>query len=247
MLNVWRRNLDSYRKFYVVSLVGSLGDPLFFLVALGFGLGAFLGNIEGMPYVEFIAPGLVVSSAMFSSAFECTYGSFLRMIYQKTYDAIIATPVEIDEVIAGDILWGASKAVISGSIVALVVLTLGLVDSPAFLLAPLLIFTVGFVFASLAMLTTSVVPNFESFNYFFQLFLAPMFFFSGIFFPLNNFPPAVQTIAQVLPLTHAVSLSRALVSGKFQPGHLIDVLFLISIGLIAFFLSIKLAHKRLVK
>lgn len=246
-LKVWRRNFDTYRKFYLVSLIGSLGDPLLFLVAMGFGLGAFLGKIEGAPYIQFIAPGLIVSSAMFSATFECTYGSFLRMMYEKTYDAIIATPVDIEDVISGDIIWGATKALISGGIVSLVVLSLGLVKSLGFVLIPLLIFAVGFLFASLAMLVTSLTPNFESFNYFFQLFITPMFFFSGIFFPLKKLPVLVQKIANFLPLTHAVKISRALVVGDLSWNLLDSFALIIGPGLVIFYAAIILVRKRVIK
>jgi len=103
-LRVWQRDRDAYMKYYKLSLLGSLGDPLLYLFAMGYGLGRFLEQMEGMSYMAFIAPGLVISSAMFSASFECTYSAFLRMIYMKTYDAILATPLTIEDVVAGDIL-----------------------------------------------------------------------------------------------------------------------------------------------
>ena len=211
---VWQRDRDAYRKFYKVSLVGTLGDPLLYLVGMGYGLGRFLHGMEGASYPAFLAPGLVVSSAMFAASFECTYGSYLRMIYLKAYDAILATPLTLEDVVAGDILWGTTKGVINGMIMFLVVLALGLVRSPWAAAVPVLLVLVSFLFASLSMIVTSWVPNFETFNYYLTLFLTPMFFFSGVFFPLDRFPPWVGAVSRGLPLTYAVEISRALIAGR---------------------------------
>ena len=246
-LRVWQRNRDAYMKFYKVGLVGSLGDPILYLLAMGYGLGNFLEQMEGMSYVKFIAPGLVISSAMFSASFECTYGSYLRMIYLKTYDAIIATPLSIEDVVVGDILWGATKGIINGMIMFLVIWAFGLIDSYWAIGIPLLIALVSFLFASLSMITTAFVPNFEAFNYYITIFLTPMFFFSGVFFPLTKLPPWVTTLSKFLPLTYSVDISRALIYGT--PSWIIAwwTLLLSVPALISFGLAVNLVKRRVIK
>jgi len=246
-LRVWQRDRDAYLKFYKVSLVGSLGDPVLYLVAMGYGLGRFLQGMEGMSYPAFLAPGLVISSAMFAASFECTYGSYLRMIYLKAYDAIIATPLTLEDVVAGDILWGTTKGVLNGMIMFLVVLALGLVRSPWATAVPLLLVVVSFLFASLSMIVTSWVPNFETFNYYLTLFLTPMFFFSGVFFPLDRFPDWVGLLSRGLPLTYAVEISRGLIYGRLSWDLLAAAAALIFPALLLFTAAVHRMKKRVIK
>lgn len=246
-LRVWQRDRDAFLKFYKVSLVGTLGDPILYLLAMGYGLGRFLQQMEGMSYVQFIAPGLVISSSMFAASFECTYGSYLRMIYLKTYDAIIATPLNIEDVVAGDILWGTTKGIFNWMIMFLVVWGFGLVDSTWAAGIPLLILLVSFLFASLSMITTSLVSGFEAFNYYITLFLTPMFFFSGVFFPLTKLPPWVTLLSKFLPLTYAVEISRSLIYGRPSWGLVWGTLILLAPSLILFSLAVNLVKRRVIK
>ncbi len=246
-LRVWQRDRDAYMKFYKVSLIGTLGDPILYLLAMGYGLGQFLQQMEGMSYTEFIAPGLVISSSMFAASFECTYGSYLRMIYLKTYDAIIATPLNIEDVVAGDILWGTTKGFLNGMIMFLVTWAFGLVDSSWALGIPLLIILVSFLFASLSMITTAFVPGFEAFNYYVTLFLTPMFFFSGVFFPLTKLPEWVTILSKVLPLTYAVEISRALIYGNPSWILVWGSLLLFIPSLLLFILAVNLVKRRVIK
>src|SRR5512135_1127351 len=158
---VWRRNLDVFRKTIYVNFFPSIFEPILYLFAFGFGLGGFIQNIEGVTsYVQFLAPALVAIAVMTGSFFECTYSSFVRMYYQKTFDAIIATPVSVEEVIAGELLWGATRGAINGTIVLAVVAAYdaafnkGLISSPWAFLVPLLAFVGSLLFASLGMCFT---------------------------------------------------------------------------------------------
>lgn len=246
-LRVWQRNFDVWKKSLGVSLLGSLGEPVLYLMAMGFGLGAYLGKINGIPYIHYIAPGLILSSGMYSATYECTYGSFLRMIHLKTYDAITATPVSLEEVIAADILWGTTKCLISGAIMFLACLLFGLIHSFwAMGIFPILILG-GFLFSSIAMWITSKAKTFEWFNYYLELFITPMFFFSGIFFPLDHFPQWMRTLANFLPLTHAVRSARNLVEGTLKAETLFTFIFLGAVGLIIFNIAISSVKKRLTK
>ena len=245
---VWRRDQDVFMKTYKVNFIPPLIEPLFYLVGLGFGLGGFVQPQEGLDYIVFIAPALVAISMMFSSFFECTYGSFVRMYYQKTFDAIIATPVSLEEVIAGELLWGATKSLINSSIVLAVVLLFGLVSNPLFLLVPLLSFLVGLLFSAIAMCFTAIVPNIDSFNYPSFLFITPMFILSGTFFSITTLPGLAQIAANVFfPLYHAVALTRALGVGRLGVAQLLNLSWLLVTTPFFFVLSINLMKKRLIK
>lgn len=251
---VWHRNFDVFTKTIKVNFLPSLLEPILYLLAFGFGLGGFIPSIQGQSYIAFIAPALVAISVMNGSFFECTFASFVRMYFQKTFDGIVATPVSVEEVVAGELLWGATRATFNTTIVLAVVAAFGLISSPLFLLVIPLAFFGGLMFASMAMCFTSVAPNIDFFNFPSFLFLTPMFFLCGTFFPLTSLPSAAQGIAMaILPLTHVVNLTRGLVSGHLEsilglnPTALIAISFAWIIGVTLFFfiLSINLMKKRL--
>jgi lipooligosaccharide transport system permease protein len=245
---VWRRNLDVFMKTIRVNFLPSLIEPLLYLLALGLGLGGFVQPIEGVPYVNFIAPALVAISIMYGSFFECTYASFVRMYFQKTFDAIIATPVSVEEVIAGELIWGATRATINSTTVLAVVAAFGLISSPLFLLVPLLAFLGGLLFSSIAMCFTAVASNIDFFNYPAFLFVTPMFLLSGTFFPLSTLPLAVQTGVQIfLPLKHVVSITRGLILGNVEASMLLSLVWILVGTFVFFVLSINLMKKRLIR
>lgn len=244
---VWLRDKDVFMKTIKVSFIPPFLEPLLYLIAMGFGLGTYVGSIKGIPYAMFIAPALISISMMNSSFFECTYGSFVRMYYQKTFDAIIATPLNIEEVILGEILWGSTKSVINASIILLVVSLFQLVKLPESLLIIPLSFLVGIVFASIAMCFTAIVPTIESFNYPTFLFITPMFLFSGTFFPISMLPKTLQSISFIVfPLTHAVHISRSITLGNMGLDNVPSLIWLTSVGLALTILSINLMRKRLI-
>jgi len=210
----------------------------------------------GQPYIYFLAPALVAIAVMNGSFFECTFASFVRMYFQKTFDAIVATPVSVEEVVAGELLWGATRSTINTTIVLTVVAAFGLVSGPLFLLVIPLAFFGGLMFASMAMCFTSVAPNIDFFNFPSFLYITPMFLLSGTFFPLTVLPEAIQTIAfTILPLTHLVGLTRALTLGKMEPllgltpGVLtaLSLVWMLAAAVAFFFLSIFLMRRKLVK
>jgi lipooligosaccharide transport system permease protein len=245
---VWLRNFNVFMKTYMVNFIPPLVEPLFYLVGLGFGLGGFVRPQEGLRYIAFIAPALVAVSMMYSSFFECTYASFVRMYYQKTFDAIIATPVNLDEVIAGEILWGATKSFINSTIVLIVIIIFGLVSSPLFLLIPPLSIIIGLLFASIAMCFTAIIPNIDAFNYPSFLYITPMFILSGTFFTISGMPHALQLFAKLaFPLYHAALLSRALALGRIGQHLWFSIGWILIFTPIFFVLAINLMKKRLIK
>jgi lipooligosaccharide transport system permease protein len=245
---VWTRDQDVFMKTYKVNFLPPLIEPIFYLVGLGFGLGAFVQPQEGLPYIVFIAPALVATQMMYASFFECTYASFVRMYFQKTFDAIIATPISLEEVIAGELLWGASKSLINSTIVLAVISAFGLVSSPLSLLILPLSFLVGLLFSGIAMCVTAITPNIDSFNYPAFLFITPMFILSGTFFSIATLPANVQVVAKIFfPLTHAVALTRALAVGRISASLLLDLAWFLPTTPFFFILSINMMKKRLIK
>jgi len=242
-IRVWQRNRDVFFRLWHSEAPGVIAEPIIILLAMGLGLGAYVGMVDGQKYIEFIAPGIIASYAMFSASFECTYGSFVRMEFQKTYDAIIATPLSVEDVIAGEIFWGATRSLMTGTVILAIAAAFQLVHSPWAVLIPLLCFLEGIMFASIAIFFTSFAPAIYSFNYYFTLFITPMFFFSGVFFPLSSFPTIVQNLSWVAPLTPVVRLSRALIHGEIQL-NLLWALALIVVLATLFFSSALVTMRR---
>ena len=216
---VLQRHWTVYTKLYKTSFALNFIEPVLYLVAMGMGLGVFVNDINGQPYIKFIAPGIIASSSMFAAVYECTYGTYIRMTFQKTFDAILATPVSIDDLTAAELAWAAVKSVIYGLTIMIVVALFGLVDSPLLLLTVPFIFLCGLIFAEVSMITTALVPGIDSFSYFYTLFMTPLFLFSGIFFPVETLPKVVADLAWFTPLYHLVNICRA-----FSAGHISGVI-----------------------
>ena len=243
---VFQRNLTVFSKLYKSSLALNFAEPALYLWALGLGLGAYVKEINGVPYIKFIAPGMIGSSAMFAAVYETTYGTFVRMTYQKTFDAILATPVNIYDLVAGELMWGAAKSVLYGTIIMVVISIFGLVDSAAVIAALPLLFVSGIIFSEISMIFVAIVPGIDSFNYFYTLFMTPMFLFSGIFFPLDTLPPLVAKIAFFTPLYHMVNVCRS-----FAQGHIMavwqDVLWLLVVAVILAPYPFRLMKRRIIR
>ncbi|MEW5746435.1 MAG: ABC transporter permease [Nitrospirota bacterium] len=243
---VWQRHLTVYTKLYKSSFALNFIEPILYLAAMGLGLGAFVTEVKGMPYINFIAPGIIASSAMFAAIYECTYGTYVRMMFQKTFDAILATPVNIDDLTAGEMMWGATKSVFYGTTIIIVIALFGLVASPLVVLVIPLLFVSGIIFAEISLVFVAKVPGIDSFNYFYTLFMTPMFLFSGIFFPLDTMPPVVTQIAFFTPLYHLVNICRAFALGN--PGAALwDVVWILAVAAIIAPYPFRLMRKRILK
>jgi lipooligosaccharide transport system permease protein len=243
---VWQRNFTVYTKLYKSSMALNFVEPILYLVALGLGLGAFVKEINGVPYIKFIAPGIIASSSMFAATFECTYGTYVRMTFQKTFDAILATPVNLDDLIAGELMWGATKSMLYGTIIMLVISLFRLVDSPLIIFAIPILFLSGLIFAAISVMVTAIVPGIDSFNYFYTLFMTPMFLFSGIFFPLDSLPPVVSKIAFFTPLYHLVNICRSFSSGLLHVT-IWDIIWIFAVVIILSPYPFRLMRKRVIK
>jgi lipooligosaccharide transport system permease protein len=246
-LHVWRRNLLVWRKLAIPSMLGNLADPMIYMVGLGYGLGAMLAEVDGMPYIAFLATGIVCSSTMTSASFEAMYSGFSRMHVQKTWDAIMNAPVGLDDIVLGEAVWAASKSFLSGMAVLLVAWALGFVHSATALWVIPVVFLTGLVFASLGLIMTALSPSYDFFMYYFTLVITPMMLVSGVFFPVSQLPAPVQAAAQFLPLSHAVALTRPLMSGGV-PSHIaLHLLVLAGYALAGFAAALVLTRRRLLK
>lgn len=240
---VFQRNLSVYKKLYRSSIVLNFVEPILYLIAFGYGFGSLVGEIEGVSYSKFIAPGIIASSTMFASTYESTYGTYVRMQIQRTFDAILSTPVTVNDLILGELLWGAFKSVFYGSIMVFTLLLLGFLDSPKSILSIPVLFLSGLIFSEISIMVTSFVPGVDSFNYFYTLFMTPMFLFSGVFFPVSSLPPALREISDFIPLYHLTSILRAYSYGLCP--SLMHFLYLLSMGLLLFFPPILLMRRRI--
>jgi lipooligosaccharide transport system permease protein len=241
------RNYDVFFKTWKTSLIPPFLDPLFYLVGMGYGLGALVVKIQGMSYIHFIAPALIASVMMTAPFFENAIGSYVRLYYQKTFDAMVSSPVSIEDVATGEILYGAMRALIQGVSILLVVVAFGLIKSPLALFIPLLCVFAGFVNGAIALSYMTYIPAISYVDYFFTVVMTPMFIFAGTFFPVSQLPVWAQKAAYFMPLYHIVNVTRALSTGtnlETIPG---DLLWLFICGLIFYIFSLYRMNKRMRK
>ncbi len=245
-LAVWRRNVLVWRKLIGPSLLINFGEPLIYLMGLGLGLGLFIGRMSGLPYLTFLASGIVASSAMNTASFEGMYSVYTRMVPQRTYDSMLATPIDVDDIIAGEMLWCATKATIASTAILLVAALLGAVQHPSAVLAVPAAFLIGLCFAGPAIVMTAFSRGYDFFSYYFTLVITPMFMLCGVFYPTSSLPEWLQGAVQVLPLTHAVALVRPLVAGQMLARPALHILVLIVYAAVSYYLAVVLVRKRLI-
>jgi len=246
-LAVFRRNFLVWKKLAIPSLLGNLADPMIYLFGLGYGLGSLLPQINGVSYIAFLASGTVCASTMNAASFEALYSAFSRMHVQRTWEAIMNAPVTLEDVMAGELLWAAAKATLSGAAILVVIAVLGFVASPLALWALPVIFVTGLAFAALGLIVTAVAPSYDFFMYYFTLFITPMVLLCGVFFPADQLPPLVQAVGSWLPLTHAVALVRPLLFGEIPAGIGGHLAALLAVAAAAFWIALTLIRRRLLK
>ncbi len=243
---VWRRNLRVFSKLWKGALLPNFFDPLLYLLALGFGLGTYLQQVEGIPYEKFIGSGLLASSVMWAASFETTWNIYFKMQETRLYDAILTTPVEVEDVVLAEIAWAATRALIYGSAFLVVVALFGLVDSPWAVVLPPFLFLGGACFATMGMTFTTVVARVELYSYYYTVLITPLFLFSGIFYPLDGLPGWAQTVAWFTPLYHLVEISRGLVLGPDLLDVLGNALWLAALTAALFVVPVRAMRRRLV-
>ena len=247
---VWQRNFSIYQQNWKISFVPPLLEPLLYILAFGVGLAVMVGDItyqeQRLSYTHFIAPALVSVAIMYNAFFETTYNSFVRMYYQKTFDALLATPLNLEEIILGEMLWAATKSIIAAVLMGIVIAGFGFFSFPGSLLVILLAALGGLLFAGLGMICTALVPGIETFNLPIFLGITPMFLFSGTFFPLQNLPAWAQNMAELLPLTHLVALVRGCSLHIWSYELLFSVVYLLVATLLVLPVAIALMVRRIV-
>ncbi|PPE65339.1 ABC transporter permease [Caldimonas caldifontis] len=244
---VWpvvQRNLLVWRKLALPSLLGNIAEPLIVLVAFGYGLGSLVGEVQGLPYIVFLASGSICMSTMYAASFESLYSAFSRMHVQKTWDGIMNAPVSLDDILFAEMLWAALKALFSAVAIVGVLIVLGISRQPTLLLALPLLFVVGVTFASVALVFNALARNYDFFTYYFTLVLTPMTFLSGVYFPLEQLPDALRLVAQALPLTAAVEIVRPLVVGQWPVEWLRPLLVLSLYAVGGYYVALALTRRR---
>ncbi len=244
---VWRRNLLVWRKLAVASVIGNIAEPMITLLAFGYGLGSLLQQIEGVPYIEYLASGSICMSVMMAASFESLYSAFSRMHVQKTWEALLNTPLELDDIVLAEMLWAASKAMISGLAILLVLFVLGIGLHPTTLLVPPLLLMVGVCFASIALIVNAIAKAYDFFTYYFTLVLTPMIFLSGVYYPTTQLPVWLQSVAGILPLGAAVRLVRPLLLGSAPDDPFKDLAILLVYAVVGFYIATILTRRRLLK
>ena len=243
-VSVWRRNFLVWRKLLAASVLTNLADPLIMLFGLGYGLGALLPSVEGMSYMAFFAAGTLCSATMFSASFEAMFSGFSRMHGQKTWEGILYAPLVIDDIVAAEIAWAASKAWLSGSTILAVAALAGLAASPLAVLALPVAFLVGLAFAAVGTIMTVLAKNWDFFSFYMTLVMTPMIMISGVFFPAQQLPGPLLAAAQALPLYHGVQLVRPLVAGRLPDDAVLHIGVLLGYAAAGYLIALRFARKR---
>ena len=246
-LPIWRRHLLVWWKVAIPSILGHLADPLIYMLGLGYGLGSLIPEMGGTSYMLFLAGGTLCYSTMNSASFEALYSGFSRMHHQRTWDAILNTPITLDDIVLSEILWAATKSLMSGAAVLLVIWIMGMSHTLLSLWTIPLALLIGLCFAALGLIMTALAPSYDFFMYYFTLVITPMMMLSGVFFPVDQLPLALQSVSAVLPLTHAIDLARPMLIGNMPNNILLHIAVLLTYTLIGFYVSLVLFRLRLSK
>ncbi len=245
-LAVWRRNLTMYRRTWKLNILPNFFEPILYLVSIGIGVGAYVSEMGGTSYVAFLAPGLVAVAAMNGASFEVTYNAFVRLNFEKTYASMLTTPVQPEDVLAGEVLWAVTRASIYGTCFFVVIAAAGLAPLPAALLALPLVPLTGLLFAAIGIAFSLRIPSIDLFSFYFTLFITPLFLFSDIFFPLQERLSGVWLrVAEALPLLHPVRLIRSAFRGEFAPVLLWDLLYIVALSAALLWLAARVTRRRL--
>ena len=239
-----QRNLLVWRKLAIPSIVGNIAEPLITLVAFGYGLGSLIGDVQGLPYIQFLASGSIAVSCVLAATFEALYSAYSRMQVQKTWDSIMNAPIALDDIVFAEMLWAAMKSLFSVAAIMLVLVALGISRAPTLLVALPVLGFVGITFASLALVFNALAQGYDFFTYYFTLVITPMTFLSGVYFPVAQMPDWLQAVAGALPLTAAVDLVRPLVIGEWPADVARPMATLAAYAVGGYYLALVLTRRR---
>lgn len=244
---IWRRNFMVWRRLIHESVLGNIAEPVITLLAFGYGLGSMLPPIEGVTYITFLASGAICMNTWNAATFESLYSAFTRMHVQRSWEAMMNAPLSLDDVITAEMAWAATKSLFTAIAVLLVIFALGISREPTMILALPLLFLVGIAAAAIGLVINALARNYDFFTYYFTLVVTPMWFLSGVFFPVTQLPPWLQAVSDVLPLTAAVALVRPLVLGRLPEAPWVYIGVLLLYIAIAFYFAVVLSRRRLLK
>lgn len=244
---VWERNARVFVTLWKFNFIPALVEPLLFIFVFGIGIGSYIQEMQGVPYLEFVAAGILATAAFMQATFECTYGSYFRMRMQNTFEGIISTPISAAEVGLAEISWGATRGLINSAMVFLILLLMGVFSNWQSLLIPLLTFMAAFNFAAIAIIVTSRIAQMEYFHFYFAGFVVPAQFICGTFFPISRFPVPVQYVAWLIPLSSFIDLSRALMLDRVTISQLWELLWVVGSTLVLTELAVRSMSHRLVR
>ncbi len=240
------REVVNFSSYWRSTTFSSTVEPTIYLLAFGFGFGSLVSRIGGYRYVEFVATGTVATAVLFSSAFPAMFGTFVKYKFQRTYDAILAAPVDTEELVTAEALWIATRAAVYGCVPLIVAMAFGLDPSWGMLAVPLIAWVAGFGWACFGIMVAGFASSFENFNYIVSAVLTPLFLVAGTFFPLNRLPEWAQTLAELNPLHHCVVLVRHAVFGFHPLSDLGSVAFLVAFGLVLWRVAIHAMERKLI-
>ncbi len=245
-LSVWQRNLEVYIRLWKMHMVAPLIEPIFTVFAFGWGIGSLIAaRVEGVPYLSFVGAGVLAFTVIMRALFETTYGAYFRMVYQSTYDAILATPVDVESLAFAEICWAVTKAAIDSLVILLILVLFGAATSVFAVLAPLPLIIGSFFIAGLSLGVTAHIHDIDSFNLYMAIFFSTLFV-CGAWFPIEVLPPALRLIAWAIPLTSAIDLARALLTGRFFLRHLYETIYLLLMALVMMEWALRSLRRRMV-
>jgi lipooligosaccharide transport system permease protein len=241
------RHWKVYRKYFWSNILPTFVEPCFFIFSLGVGLGSYVTNIDGLTYATYMSPGLAVSASMFTAFFESSYGFYVRLTMDGIYKAILTTPISPREIILGELIWVSIKGAVMGFAVAAVMVLFGFLPVSWNILGVLPVgFLVGAGCGSMGLISAAMIKNISQFQTVYTVIISPLFFFSGIFFPINKLPETLQIVAHISPLYHGVVLNQQLLwvrlDGMLWAQHLAELVIL---DLILLFFAYRMVHKKL--
>lgn len=241
------RNLLVWKKLAVPSVIGNIAEPLITLVAFGYGLGSMIGQVEGLPYIVYLASGSLAVSCALAATFEGLYSAYSRMEVQKTWESIMNAPIALDDIVFAELLWAAMKSMFTVAAILVVLFALGISREPTMLLALPVLWLVGLTFAAIALVFNALARGYDFFTYYFTLVMTPMTFMSGVYFPISQMPTPLQWVAQVLPLTHAVALVRPLIIGELPAQPWLPIAVLLAYAAGGYYVALVLTRRRFFK
>lgn len=247
LYGVWFRHVRVYSRHLLSNGFPPFLEPLIFLAGIGLGLGKYINPIQGQEYITFLSIGLLVTASMWTAAFECTFGTFIRLEFEKVYDGMMAAPITANNLIVGEMLWAGTKGFFFSFAVLCIMGVFRIAPLPQALAAPFVGFVNALMFAALGLFITSFVKTINHFNFFMTGLISPMFFFSGVVFPITeNSPVLIRIISEAVPLTHSVRIMRIICGGSFRPILLVDLLYIFVFILIMGILAVRRLKKRLI-